>query len=495
MKLLALRLCEHDSNFCFFDGAKIRYSKLERIKGVKHFSYNDLHAWRNDFENIFNEKIDNIDEIAIIIDPWVYNLPDSFFSTAINFKYLNVKPKVWRINHHYAHSLSSWMMTDETIDLAFVFDGFGDLNQSWSIFKNDNIIDYGLVDANGSIGIEMAQAGRFLGIEAKHDIDIAGKLMGLQTYGNLSSDFLEHLKDQDLKNIKEIFSYRNWMSFINNDELAYYKRIDWIRTVHEKVGQSLLNLMKKYADEDDVISFTGGVAQNVIWNSLLKEHFKNIIIPPHCADDGLTLGAIEWLRIKNNLDKFNIKDFPFIQTDEAPKDAPTEETINYTAELLANKKVVGWYQGHGELGPRALGNRSILMDPRIKNGKETINRVKNREHYRPFGATILEDFKSAYFDGYCDSNMLYVAKAKNNLDFPAITHIDGSCRLQILNNENILLRKLLTKFYNLTGCPVILNTSMNYGGKPIAGSIKDAEILFKNTEIDAMIIGNTILEK
>ncbi|NDD59261.1 MAG: hypothetical protein EBZ47_08465, partial [Chlamydiae bacterium] len=159
-------------------------------------------------------------------------------------------------------------------------------------------------------------------------------------------------------------------------------------------------------------------------------------------------------------------------------------------------KIVAWYQGHGEIGPRALGHRSILMDPRIQNGKDIINRVKNREFYRPFGTSVLSEYAKEYFDlNFENPYMLYLGTTqKSNLQ--SITHVDGTCRAQTVNESfDYAFRKLLEFFHELSGCPVLLNTSLNEAGKPIAGWIDNAINLFKSTAIDVLVIGDTIYKK
>jgi carbamoyltransferase len=136
------------------------------------------------------------------------------------------------------------------------------------------------------------------------------------------------------------------------------------------------------------------------------------------------------------------------------------------------------------------------MDPRIKNGKDIINRVKNREYYRPFGASVLQEYGKEYFDlDFENPYMLYLGTTqKDNLQ--AITHVDGTCRAQTVNESfDYAFRKLLEVFHELSGCPLLLNTSLNEAGKPIAGWIENAMNLFKSTDIDVLVVGNTIYKK
>jgi carbamoyltransferase len=164
--------------------------------------------------------------------------------------------------------------------------------------------------------------------------------------------------------------------------------------------------------------------------------------------------------------------------------------------MLAAGKIVGWHQGQGEIGPRALGNRSILMDPRIPSGKDIINnRVKHRETFRPFGASVLESHASTYFDiNYRSPYMLHVVNVLD-IGIPSVTHIDGTSRVQTVNQLHTSFYKLLTAFYELTGCAVLLNTSLNNNGKPIASTEEDSIEFFKSSNLDAICIGNRIYKK
>ena len=279
--------------------------------------------------------------------------------------------------------------------------------------------------------------------------------------------------------------------------LAALQPLDWIRTVHDKVSDILINFFEEVTDGnyDAEISYSGGVAQNVIWNTALKNKFKNLIIPPHCNDEGLSLGALEYLRIKNNIPKFKLNNFPYIQSDESPTNNPNKETIIETAEHLKNNKIVAWYQNNGEIGPRALGNRSLLLNPLIKNGKNIINTIKKRETYRPFGASILKEYVKEYFGtNIYNPHMLYVGKTTKK-DLKCITHVDGTCRFQSVDKSNQIYYSLIKEFYEITGCPLLLNTSFNVNGKPIMSKINDAKYFFNNSDIDVLVVGNKIYKK
>lgn len=514
MKLLGIRLDDHDSSFCLYDNGDIRYIKSERVHQEKHHAYNNAWEWVYDLEKYLAVKAKDIDEIAIVADPLRYNIP----------QYLNFNHKAYRgligadcpvvhVEHHLAHALSAGMYPDTT--LQFVIDGVGELFQNkdyvsgtvWSVFRDYKLIENNITEfettsrdtirVRNSFGVEYENLARHLGITADHPDDLAGKLMSLQSYGKPDEDFLNYLR-QRLSNIKTELTIslhpENWNDYKGSDSIGTLTKLDFAASIHKFMEEQILSIIRKHANKNDSILFTGGCAQNILWNTAIKKEFPNTLVVPHSADDGLSFGALEFLLRKHNLE--NLKQgFPYWQADEAPNTLPTDETIQTVAQMLADGKIIGWYQGHGEVGPRALGNRSILMNPTIKDAKDIINqRVKNRENYRPFGATILEEYAKEYFDlEFRNPHMLYVGTV--NTSVPSITHIDGSCRYQTLGDENPIFRKLLQEFYNITGIPLLLNTSLNRGGKPIAGSKRDALSVLYNTDLDVLVFGNEIITK
>jgi len=497
-KLIGLRLCDHDSNISYFDGQKVHYLKSERLYNIKHHAYDNLWEWQKDFNKIFNVDLKEIDEIAIVLDTWRHKLPldNEEFYPANEYEYLPFNKKVYRLNHHLAHALSCFPLQNKRPEYEIIIDGFGDENNAWTVIKNDKILKRGYLETNGSLGRSMLRAGRFCNIKSEHAIDLAGKLMGLQSYGKINYDFRKKLSS-NIYSIENLFDFNNYIDFKNNQTLAYLTPLDWIRTVHDKVSDILLSFFEEVTDGnyDAEISYSGGVAQNVIWNTALKNKFKNLIIPPHCTDEGLSLGALEYLRIKNNLPRFELDNFPYIQSDESPEDNPSIETIIETAEHLKNNKIVAWYQNNGEIGARALGNRSLLLNPLIEDGKNIINKIKKRETYRPFGASILKEYVKEYFNTEINNPyMLYVGKtSKDNLK--CITHVDGTCRFQSVNKNNKTYYSLIEQFYKITKCPLLLNTSFNINGKPIMSNIKDAKDFFNNSDIDVLVVGNKIYKK
>ena len=166
--------------------------------------------------------------------------------------------------------------------------------------------------------------------------------------------------------------------------------------------------------------------------------------------------------------------------------------------MISEGNVVGWYQGKMEWGPRALGNRSILADPRRKDMKDILNeKIKHRESFRPFAPSILEEHVAEYFEMNIPSPyMLMVAPVKKPEKIPAVTHVDGTGRLQTVSkNSNPLYYKLISEFYNLTGVPVIINTSMNVKGEPIVNTPEQAYNMLTKTDMDYIFLRNFLVKK
>ena len=156
---------------------------------------------------------------------------------------------------------------------------------------------------------------------------------------------------------------------------------------------------------------------------------------------------------------------------------------------------MGYFQGRSEVGPRALCHRSILANPTIKENLDRVNKIKKREWWRPYGASVLEEKADKYFDINYSPYMLFNCKVKNN-NLPSITHVDKTCRPQTVNKgQNKYFYDLIHSFYEITGTPILLNTSLNLGGKPICSTIKDAKEVLKTTNLDFLCVGNSIYSK
>ena len=172
--------------------------------------------------------------------------------------------------------------------------------------------------------------------------------------------------------------------------------------------------------------------------------------------------------------------------------------LETTAKLISDGNVVGWYQGKMEWGPRALGNRSILADPRNVKMKDILNKkIKHRESFRPFAPCVLEEYASEYFDvDTISPYMLLVAPVKKPEKIPAVTHVDGTARLQTVSKDiNSLFYGLINEFYKVTDVPVLINTSMNVRGEPIVNTIEQAYDMIVKTDMDYIVLGNQVVKR
>lgn len=509
MKLLALALPHHDASIAALDGSRVQYIKLERTRQQKRYSPGSVLEWRRIAEQAFGLSGNDVDDFVFCIDPGALpkqvtgdtaentleqlargTSPALALSPAL-CQFFQV-PHGWLISHHFAHSLDHWMLGSGEADVRIVIDGLGD-GRPWSVYRGDTLVAGGDI-RRGSIGWGIREAGKLLDVSYGHYNDIAGKVMGLQAYGKVDTGFLQTLERFGMEDIAEIWSVEHWKRHRGDALVARWSLLDWIATVHHRMEAVLVDFFARYARPDEVIAYSGGVAQNVVWNSALREKFPQLQVPPHASDEGLSLGALEWLRRHHALPRLQIDHFPYSQDDEAPPTGPSPHTLERAADLLARGRSVGWYQGRGEIGPRALGHRSIFIDPRLPDARSRLNRIKRREAYRPFGASVLDEHFDAHFEGAADEFMLYACRVTNPA-LASIGHVDGSSRVQRVTARNQLLRGLLSAFMERTGCPVLANTSLNIAGKPLAAFPENARQVFHDTDIDAMVIGDELLLK
>jgi carbamoyltransferase len=507
MKLLALALPHHDANLALLDGDRARYLKLERTRQHKRYSPDSVLEWPRLVRQAFGVAPETLDDVVFCFDPGA--LPAAVRSglTAEGLgrlaagrspaepldpalcRHLGV-PRGWLVSHHLAHALDGWMLEGYEPTVRIVIDGLGD-GRPWSVYRGQTFVAGGDI-RRGSIGWGIREAGKLLDVAYGHYNDIAGKVMGLQSHGRVDQDFLHRLRAFDIDSVGEVWSIEHWKRHRGDPLVARWSLLDWVATVHQRMEEVLVDFFARHAQPGDVIAYSGGVAQNVVWNSALRRAFPRLTVPPHASDEGLSLGALEWLRRHHGLPPLQLPGFPYAQEDEAPSQEPSARTLEHAAGLLARGRTVGWFQGRGEIGPRALGNRSILVDPRQPDARERLNRIKRREAYRPFGASVLDEHFGDHFEGEADEFMMYACRVIDPA-LASIRHVDGSSRVQRVTGRNPPLRALLQRFHALTGCPVLANTSLNVAGKPLAAFPETARQVFHDADIDAMVVGDEVL--
>ena len=455
----------HDTSIAALIDGEFKYRKSERAFGIKHHQADD--KW---FKSVLDEwGVDEKNSKIVYTDAGRKRFGRRVRKPYNGEDYVVEGDRIC-IDHHTAHVHSA--QSYATQHAAFDGRGSGGYSGRWT----------GLTIAGDqkrykdlSIGKFLSYVGYAMGFKGM-EVDFAGKVMGLQAYGTPDIELAKQINQDNILDLCGEWMHRG----VDSKDPKFQ---DFVATVHKACELIQLEYFKVF-DPTKKISCSGGVMLNTVINTELRKTY-DLDILPHVYDGGLSIGALRYAVGHN----FDMGKFPYCQDDYAPEQV-TDETIEEAAELLAQGKIIGWYQGHGEIGPRALGNRSILMNPMIKDGKEILNsRVKKREWWRPFGASVLKEKAAEYFDIEDSPYMLYNAKVKQS-GLDPITHVDGTCRHQTVTYEsNSTYYKLISAFEKRTGCPILLNTSLNIGGKPIAGTQEDADV----SGLDALIIGDRII--
>ena len=349
-----------------------------------------------------------------------------------------------------------------------------------------------------------------------------GKLMGLHSYGSTNEKFVPLLTgDEHNKEFNQDYFIKDTISLtvdskkingVDPNNLSYKDTVDFAYAIQkgfEKIGLNFLQDVMASTKSSNLV-LTGGCSLNVVGNSYFRKNIPrdvNLFIDPLCGDEGNCIGAaIHFMKQELQLDvDFNFKkELVFIcpQRDVTNLELTNEVLLNGVeyldiVNLIKDGEIVSIFQGSAEAGPRALGNRSILFDPRIKNGKDIVNSVKKRENFRPFACSIMLEHSREWFN-MCDVDespyMLYAFDVLNNVKdkIPAVVHVDGSCRVQTVTQEqNFHLYNILKEFYLNTSCPLLLNTSFNLAGEPLVDTIEDALHTIRNSKLKYIFLPET----
>mgnify|MGYP003111205854 CR=1 FL=1 len=325
-----------------------------------------------------------------------------------------------------------------------------------------------------------------------HELD-AGKVMGMASYGKELP--IEIYKDGFINN--EIFYIGSTLleTGVNYTVLDFQSKCDLAYTLQkqtqEHVGQYILDMIRLTGQKN--VCLSGGFFLNCVANyyylSILPKDV-NLYIEPVSSDAGTSIGAAKYMWHKETGDTTKRKlTSLYLGPEREVGFLPNlwSTTVDEVADLLVDGKVVAIFQKRSEAGPRALGNRSILYDPRDPNAKDKINRIKKREHFRPFAGAVLQEYADEYFDmrGLKESPFMMYAVSTLTKNLPGITHIDSTCRVQTVTREqNKHFYDLIKKFHEKTGVPVLFNTSFNLAGKCIVETPEDAVRTLQDSEID-----------
>ena len=469
--------------------------------------------------------------------------------------------KILFSEHHLSHAASAFYPSPFDEAIILTADGVGEwATTTIAIGKKNKLEIKKEIHFPHSLGLLYSAFTHYIGFKVNSG---EYKLMGLAPYGEpkyvdkIKNNLIDVKSDGSFRLDQNFFSYATGLTMTNKKfhnlfgEEPRDGKKDKINQFHMDIASSIqkvtedvmLNLAMSLRKEFNIpnLCLAGGVALNCVANGkILKEKiFENIWIQPAAGDAGGSLGAALafWHIEQNNERKISNTDDmqgsylgPQYTQEEIEKklndlrakfETLNEESlIKKTSEDLSKGNAIGWFQGRMEFGPRALGARSIIGDPRSSSMQKNLNlKVKYRESFRPFAPSVLREDVSDWFKIEIDSPyMLLVAEInekkkipmsedqqklfgieKLNVkrsEIPAVTHVDYSARIQTVHQEtNPMYCKLIKKFKEITGCPVIVNTSFNVRGEPIVNTPEDAFICFMGTELDKLVIGNCYLDK
>ena len=444
-------------------------------------------------------------------------------------------PEIKFVDHHYSHALTAYYCSGYENAIVMTIDGHGEENCTvlWKVTRGkfERINEFNIPH---SLGWYYAAFTKWLGFRVYNG---EGKTMGLAPYGKPNKKFRKHV-DNILKITEK--GYEIDPSYISFGKKSVAKNFtdkfnesfgerpvdgnfnqdhkDIVFEAQDKLEKVAVHLINQLIDRTGIknLCMAGGVALNCKMNGHIWRNcdLENIYIQPVSGDDGTAFGSAIAVYLENRGDQKNLKKLEHVYfgpgfTNDEIESALKKANLNYskcdniakeTAQHLVDGKVVGWFQGRMEVGPRALGNRSILADPRKSEMKDIVNkRVKFREPWRPFCPSILYERASDYLEKWCDSPFMintFIIKDQKRDKVPAIMHVDYTVRPQLVKREiNAKYYDLIEEFENLTGEGVVLNTSFNIKGEPIVCTPEETINCFVNTGIQVLSIGDFIVKK
>lgn len=531
MKILSISV-GHDSSLCILEDGQITYYSMEeRLSRKKH----DWTCYKSILKLIHENKTD----FDFIVISYINYLPEKkcvkqmikCFQETGDFTYKKII--VNEYDHHLYHAYCGFYNSKFKQALCFVVDGSGSYNDPTISFLNKKYKEF-LFKETESI---------FLFKESKqvekiytHYYPTPLKLTNKYAWENLTHDKVipsyknsiievsstisvgwqfEKTATQfgfdwtDAGKVMGLAQYKNFENELKNP----YNTDSWIQNVNtayeiqKETQEKVLNLIKKYTKETGInnVVISGGYGLNCVSNNFYKEKIPNINlhIDPICFDAGISIGAAYKIFEESNQNNFKrIRPLKNAYIGHHESDYHKKLLGRYyfkcsyqdVIDLLVDGNSVAIFQGKSEAGQRALGNRSILFDPRIENGRDIVNQIKKRENFRPFAGSILEEHFEKWFEtnGLKTSKyMQYAVKVNDKFidKIPSVLHVDGTCRVQTVSKkDNLHFYNLIKCFHKKTKIPLLLNTSFNLAGDPLVETIEDALFTLENSKIEYLYI-------
>jgi len=461
----------HDASITVIKDNEILFaSQSERYSGLKNDPNINLGIVKDAL------KYGNPDLVIWHENPYLKCLRGLYAGQGLQFhnpkKYLRkygINAPVEFVGHHHSHAAGGYYTSPFREAAVLVIDAIGEFDTTtiWH-GKGTRLQKKMSLKYPHSLGLWYSAMTHRIGLKPNEEEYI---LMGMAAYGDplkYTSNILEDFFDSKklLKLNHNLHRGCSWWRPELNTEQDKYDIAAATQFIYELHLHDLLDKTKKITNSDNVV-LSGGCALNCVANEIAFKYFKNVWIMPNPGDAGNSLGCVaafqeEFLNWKN----------PYLGHDIGNR-YPNEVLI----DTLLENKIAGVAAGRSEFGPRALGHRSLLADPRGNNIKDMVNVIKQRQKFRPFAPAILAEHAHKYFHLPCKDSpyMQFTATCKHPLEFPAIVHVDGTSRVQTVSEKDSPdFYKFLKCWYEETGCPMILNTSLNIKGKPMVNTQTDA---------------------
>jgi carbamoyltransferase len=554
MYIIGISAYYHDSSVCLFRNGQLIYAcEEEKFTGIKHdssFPINSLNYIYKQYK-LTKDKVEAVcyyENPKLKLKRVIDNAKGQLLTNPIYCikSYFNIKKNIWNLNkllpkygnevfysnHHDSHLYYSFYSSNFDNGICLSIDGVGEYEtMSMALADKKSISKISMAEYPHSIGLFYSAMTSFLGFRPNEG---EYKVMGLAPYGN---------PDVYIEKVRELIKYKNSKLTCNmdvftwntSDKLMFNEKLiellgieprvpegglephykDLAASVQKRYEEILFEVLKSISiiNDNRNLCLGGGCAYNGTANGKIvrNSHFNNLWIPPAPSDAGSSIGACINYLVNNNKLNGRINKNPFIgpyfhdnqivasiRGNRYFKINSTETMIRNVAKKLNEGKIVGWYQGPCEFGSRALGHRSILANPTIVGMKDKINKtVKKREEFRPFAPMVIKDKQHVYFNVTDDvpyMNQVVTVKDEYLDKLPAVTHVDGTARIQTIYKHTIMY-DLLIEFEKLSGYPILLNTSFNIKDKTMVLTPKDAIDTFHNTDIDLLIIDNYLIYK
>ena len=468
----------HDASLAVFDKKKLifaahseRYSRVKNDKHLNRGILNDALQFGEPEEIYFYEKPGLKKTRQLYAGQ--YNLLNKPSPTTVLHQLYKNPPNIKCTSHHHSHAAAGYFTSNFDEAAVLCVDSIGEWETAsiWIGYRNELKKVWSQRYPN-SVGIWYSAMTQRIGLKPQEHEYI---LMGMaaigdpdRLYKDIKNDFILQMpSEQDGKVKFKINCHRgcrNWRTDLNTPQ-DYADIAAATQKLYENIFEGMLQYTSKITNMYNLV-LMGGCALNCVSNSIAYNYFDNVWVMPNPGDAGSAVGCVlaHW---SHHIDWPG----PYLGHD-IKGEYPVEKLL----KQLQTNKITAVASGRAEFGPRALGNRSILADPRGDGVKDRVNQIKQREAFRPFAPAILEEHASRYFDGQTGPYMQYTSYCKFHKSFPAIVHYDNTSRVQTVSkDDNTGLRRLLERWYEVTECPMLLNTSLNIKGEPLVNAKIDAE--------------------